>query len=81
MTQSKAAGSSRGGGAIPLLADRLPAAVHRMVAPVAGQGASLLFDLMVTSIAYVGLLADREGLPDVQRLAEAIQPAAAALDL
>ncbi|MGH3887480.1 MAG: hypothetical protein ACRDSZ_13085 [Pseudonocardiaceae bacterium] len=25
-------------------------------------------------------VADREGLPDVQRLAEAIQPAAAALD-
>ncbi|HVE96552.1 MAG TPA: WS/DGAT domain-containing protein, partial [Pseudonocardiaceae bacterium] len=82
-------------------------------------GASLLFDLMVTSVpvpgiqftldgaeleeifplaplaagqalvvglswyrdsAYVSLLADREGLPDVQRLAEAIAPAAAALD-
>ncbi len=119
MEQSKAAGTSHGAGAIPLLADRLPAAVHRMAAPPAGQGASLLFDLMVTSIpvrgirftldgaeleevfplaplaagqslviglswyrdsAFVGLLADREGLPDVQGLAEAIQPAAAALD-
>lgn len=119
MEQSKAAGA-RGAGAIPLLADRLPAVVHRVVAPAAGQGASLLFDLMVTSIplpgipftldgaeleevfplaplaagqalviglswyrdsAYVGLLADREGLPDVQRLADAIQPAAAALEL
>jgi hypothetical protein len=30
--------------------------------------------------AYVSLLADREGLPDVQRLAEAVQPAAAVLD-
>ncbi|MGQ0778895.1 MAG: wax ester/triacylglycerol synthase family O-acyltransferase [Pseudonocardiales bacterium] len=119
MQQSKAAGASRGAGAIPLLADRLPPAAHRVAAPVAGQGASLLFDLMVTSIplpgvpftldgaeleeifplaplaagqalvvglswyrdsAYVGLLADREGLPDVQRLADAIQPAAAALD-
>lgn len=87
---------------------------------MAGQGASLLFDLMVTSIplpgitftldgaeleeifplaplaasqalvvglswyrdnAYVGLLADRKGLPDVPQLAEAIQPAAAALDV
>ena len=119
MEQSKAAGTSQGAGAIPLLADRLPPAVHRVAAPVAGQGASLLFDLMVTSIplpgirftldgaeleevfplaplaagqalvvglswyrdsAYVSLLADREGLPDVQRLAEAIQPAADALD-
>ncbi|MGH3902244.1 MAG: wax ester/triacylglycerol synthase family O-acyltransferase [Pseudonocardiaceae bacterium] len=119
MEHSKSAGTSRGAGAIPLLADRLPAAVHRVAAPAAGQGASLLFDLMVTSIplpgirftldgaeleevfplaplaagqalvvglswyrdsAYVGLLADREGLPDVQRLAEAIQPAAVALD-
>ncbi|MGH3870956.1 MAG: wax ester/triacylglycerol synthase family O-acyltransferase [Pseudonocardiaceae bacterium] len=120
MEQSKAAGTSSGAGAIPLLADRLPSAMHRVAAPVAGQGASLLFDLMVTSIplpgirftldgaelaeifplaplaagqalvvglawyrdsAYVGLLADREGLPDVQRLAEAIQPAADALDV
>ena len=86
---------------------------------MAGQGASLLFDLMVTSIplpamrftldgaeleevfplaplaagqalviglswyrdsAWVSLLADRVGMPDVQRLAEVIQPAAAALD-
>ncbi|MGH3930141.1 MAG: wax ester/triacylglycerol synthase family O-acyltransferase [Pseudonocardiaceae bacterium] len=119
MQQSKAAGAGRGAGAIPLLADRLPPAAHRVAAPVAGQGASLLFDLMVTSIplpgipftldgaeleevfplaplaagqalviglswyrdsAYVALLADREGLPDVQRLADAIQPAATALD-
>jgi diacylglycerol O-acyltransferase len=120
MEQSKAAGTGRGAGAIPLLADRLLPAVHRVAAPVAGQGASLLFDLMVTSIplpairftldgaeleevfplaplaagqalvvglswyrdsAYVSLLADREGLPDVPRLAEAIQPAADALEV
>ena len=119
MERNKAAGASRGGGAIPLLADQLPPAVHRVAAPIASQGASLLFDLMVTSVplpgirftldgaeleeifplaplaagqalvvglswyrdsAYVSLLADREGLPDVQRLAEAIQPAVAALD-
>jgi diacylglycerol O-acyltransferase / wax synthase len=119
MEHSKAAGTSRGAGAIPVLADRLPPAVHRIAAPVAGQAASLLFDLMVTSIpvpslsftldgarleevfpmaplaagqalvvglswyqdsAYVALHADREGLPDVQRLAEAIQPSAVALD-
>ncbi|MGH3788822.1 MAG: hypothetical protein ACRDRG_20250 [Pseudonocardiaceae bacterium] len=30
--------------------------------------------------AFIALHADREGLPDVQRLAEAIQPSAVALD-
>jgi diacylglycerol O-acyltransferase len=119
MEQSKAAGASRGAGAIPVLADRLPPAVHRVAAPVAGQGASLLFDLMVTSIplpslpftldeaeleeifpiaplaagqalvvglswyqdsAYIALHADLEGMPDVQRLAEAIQSSVIALD-
>lgn len=118
--RSKAAGTDRGAGAIPLLADRLPPSVHRVTAPVAGQCLSLLFDLVVTSIplpamrftldgaeleevyplaplvpgqalavglswyrdsAYVGLLADREGFPDVARLADAIAPAAAALDV
>jgi len=119
MEHSKAAGASRGAGAIPVLADRLPPAVHRVAAPVAGQGASLLFDLMVTSIplpslpftldeaeleeifpiaplaagqalvvglswyqdsAYIALHADLEGMPDVQRLAEAIQSSVIALD-
>ncbi|HVE96055.1 MAG TPA: wax ester/triacylglycerol synthase family O-acyltransferase [Pseudonocardiaceae bacterium] len=120
MQRSKAAGTDRGAGAIPLLADRLPPSVHRVTAPVAGQCLSLLFDLVVTSIplpamrftldgaeleevyplvplvpgqalavglswyrdsAYVGLLADREGFPDVARLADAFVPAAAALDV
>jgi hypothetical protein len=49
MEQSKATGADIGPGAIPVLADRLPPAVHLVVASVAGQGASLL-DLMVTSI-------------------------------
>jgi WS/DGAT/MGAT family acyltransferase len=119
MEQNKAAGADSGPGAIPVLADRLPPAVHRVAAPVAGQGASLLFDLMVTSIpvpsvpftldgagleevlpmaplaagqalvvglswyqdtAYIALHADRDALPDVGRLAEAMQPAAIALN-
>ena len=118
MAQNKAAGTSRGPGAIPELADRLPAAVHRIATPMAGQGAPLLFDLMLTSVpvpnisltcdgaelveifpmppllagqalviglswyrdrAYVGLHADRDGLPDVKKLAEAVEPAAYAL--
>lgn len=80
MEQSKAAGTSRGAGAIPLLADRLPPAVHRVATPAAGQALVVGLSWYRDS-AYVGLLADREGLPDVQRLAEAIQPAAAALDV
>jgi diacylglycerol O-acyltransferase / wax synthase len=118
MTRNRAAGTSRSPGAILELADRLPAPVHRIAAPVAGQGALLLFDLMVTSVpvpnvalafdgaelvevfpmaplvagqalviglswyrdrAYLGFHADRDGLPDVKKLAEAVEPAARAL--
>jgi hypothetical protein len=118
MERNRAARTSRGPGAIPVLADLLPAAVHRVAAPVAGQGASLRCDLMVTSIpvpnirfrldgaelaevfpmaplaagqalvigmswyqsrAFFALHADRDGLPDVQHLAEAIEPAACEL--
>lgn len=117
MERSKAAGTRRGPGAIPLLADQLPPALHKMAAPAAGQAASLLFDILVTSVplpgipmclagaelaevfpvaplapthalgvalssyrgsVYVGLHADREAMPDLDGLAEAI-PAAAAL--
>jgi diacylglycerol O-acyltransferase len=119
MERNRAAGTGGGVGAVPLLADRLPAVVHRLATPVAGQCVSLLFDLAVTSIpvpsirftldggklediypiapllpghalviglswyqdrAYLALNADREGLPDVHRLAEAIQPAIEALN-
>jgi WS/DGAT/MGAT family acyltransferase len=118
MERNKAAGNCGSPGVIPELADRLPAAIHRIAAPMAGQGVSLLFDLIVTSIpvpsipltldgaaldevypiaplvpgqalvvglswyqdrAYVALHADRDGLPDVQHLADAIEPAACAL--
>lgn len=119
MGHRKAAGPTRGPGSIPLLADRLPPALHRVAAPMAGQVASLLFDILVTSVpvpriplrldgadleelfpvaplapghalgvalscyrgtAYIGLHADREALPDVQGLAEAMPKSAAVLD-
>ncbi|MGQ0775114.1 MAG: wax ester/triacylglycerol synthase family O-acyltransferase [Pseudonocardiales bacterium] len=119
MQHSKAAGVTRGPGAIPLLAERLPAAVHRFAAPVAGQVAALLFDLMVTSVpmpgislrlcgaeleevfpvaplpsghalgvalscyrgtAYIALHVDREALPDVQGLVDAIPASVSVLD-
>ncbi|SDP93129.1 wax ester/triacylglycerol synthase family O-acyltransferase [Lentzea jiangxiensis] len=50
MESAKAAGSDRGAGALPLLADRMPALVHRLAAPVMGRCAPLLFDTLVTSV-------------------------------
>ena len=55
MQLSKVAGATRGPGAIPLLAERLPPALHRVVAPVAGQVAALLFDILVTSVPLPGI--------------------------
>lgn len=50
MTRNKAAGPARGAGAFPLLADRMPAAMHRLGTRTAGLAAPLLFDLVVTTV-------------------------------
>lgn len=50
MDRNKAAGSDRGAGALPLLADRVPALLHRLAAPMAARCAPLLFDTLVTSV-------------------------------
>ncbi|MFE3172514.1 wax ester/triacylglycerol synthase family O-acyltransferase [Amycolatopsis sp. NPDC059090] len=50
MTRNKAAGPSRGAGAFPLLADRMPAALHWLGTRTAGLAAPLLFDLVVTTV-------------------------------
>jgi WS/DGAT/MGAT family acyltransferase len=50
MDGNKIAGPSRGPGALPLLADRLPAALHRVVMPMVGQCAPLLCDTVVTTV-------------------------------
>ncbi|WP_409466998.1 wax ester/triacylglycerol synthase domain-containing protein [Amycolatopsis sp. GA6-003] len=50
MTRNKAAGPSRGAGAFPLLADRMPAVLHRLGTRTAGLAAPLLFDLVVTTV-------------------------------
>jgi len=50
MESAKAAGSGRGAGALPLLADKVPPLVHRLAAPVMGRCAPLLFDTLVTSV-------------------------------
>jgi diacylglycerol O-acyltransferase len=50
MESNKAAGPLAGPGAIPVLADRLPAALHRLATPIAGRAASLLFDTVITNV-------------------------------
>jgi diacylglycerol O-acyltransferase len=61
MDRSKAAGPGRGPGALPLLADRLPPAVHRLAGPLAGLGASLLFDTVVTNVPLPNLRLHLDG--------------------
>lgn len=118
MDRNKAAGFGRGPGALPVLADRMPAAVHRVTAPLTRRGANLLFDTMVTNVpipglplsldgaklrevypivplahgqafgialssyqgrVHVGLHADRQAVPDLDRLAAALPAALASL--
>jgi WS/DGAT/MGAT family acyltransferase len=50
MDGNKSAGPGRGAGALPVLADRLPAALHRVVMPMVGQCAPLLCDTVVTTV-------------------------------
>ncbi|MCW2639179.1 MAG: Diacylglycerol O-acyltransferase [Dactylosporangium sp.] len=118
MDRHKAAGFGRGPGAIPVLADRLPAVLHRVAGPLARHGAPLLFDTMITNVpipsrpltlagahlqevypiapmargqalgialsayqgqVHVGLHADRQTLPELHRLADAVPAALANL--
>ncbi|MFJ2742788.1 wax ester/triacylglycerol synthase family O-acyltransferase [Streptomyces sp. NPDC087440] len=50
MARNKAAGPSRGAGAVALLADQLPAFASKLGAPLAGSAARALFDVLVTSV-------------------------------
>lgn len=50
MARNKEAGPHRGAGALPVLANRLPAGLHRLAAKAAGQAAPLLFDTVVTTV-------------------------------
>ncbi|MFI6469747.1 wax ester/triacylglycerol synthase family O-acyltransferase [Streptomyces sp. NPDC050516] len=50
MDRNKAAGPGRGAGAVALLADQLPPLAHRFGAPLAGNAARILFDVLVTSV-------------------------------
>ena len=46
---------------MPLLADRIPAAVHRLATPLAGRCAPLLFDALVTSVNLPALALRLDG--------------------
>lgn len=50
MDSNKEAGPTRGPGAVPVLADRIPPAVHRLLMRAFGQCAPLLCDTVVTSV-------------------------------
>jgi WS/DGAT/MGAT family acyltransferase len=50
MDRNKAAGPSRGAGALTVLADQLPPLAHRFGTPLAGGAARMLFDVLVTSV-------------------------------
>ncbi|MET7620076.1 wax ester/triacylglycerol synthase family O-acyltransferase [Streptomyces sp. NPDC005408] len=50
MDRNKAAGPSRGAGALAVLADQLPPLAHRFGAPLAGGAARMLFDVLVTNV-------------------------------
>ncbi|PRX49534.1 WS/DGAT/MGAT family acyltransferase [Prauserella shujinwangii] len=55
MDRNKKAGPARGAGAIPILANRVPAGVHRIATKVAGRAAPLLFDTVVTNVPLPGV--------------------------
>ncbi len=67
MDRNKAVGPVRGAGAVPLLADRVPALVHRVATPFARRGAGLLFDTVVTNVPIptLPLTLDGAALRDV----------------
>ena len=50
MDASKAAGPYRGAGALPLLAARLPFALHYLMGPLVSRSAPLLFDTVITNV-------------------------------
>jgi WS/DGAT/MGAT family acyltransferase len=63
MDRNKAAGPARGAGAVALLADQLPPLAHRFGAPVVGNAARMLFDILVTSVPLPGSSLSLGGSP------------------
>lgn len=118
MDANKAAGPSRGAGTLPILANLLPAPVHRLCTGPAALAAPLLFDTVVTNVplpavpltldgasldevypfgplgpghalgfaispyrdaVHIGLQADRDAVPDIDVLANAISKSCSTL--
>lgn len=71
MERNKAVGPRAGAGAFPLLAERIPAAVHQVVTPFLTGMAPLLFDLGVTNVRLPSIPLTLGGTP-----LEAIYPIA-----
>lgn len=63
MDANKAAGPSRGAGTIAILANRLPAALHRLCTGTAGVAAPLLFDTVVTNVPLPAVPLTIDGAP------------------
>jgi WS/DGAT/MGAT family acyltransferase len=63
MSRNKAGGPGRGAGAFPVLANLVPDAVHRVVAPLARQNAGRLFDMVVTNVPVPDLSLALHGAP------------------
>jgi diacylglycerol O-acyltransferase len=63
MDRNKAAGPDRGPGAIAVLAEQLPPAVHRIATPLVGSAATLLYDTIITNVPLPGLSLALDGAP------------------
>jgi diacylglycerol O-acyltransferase len=61
MDAHKKTGTRRGPGAIPVLADGVPAALHRLAGPMLARGAPLLFDTVVTNVPLPNLTLTLDG--------------------
>ncbi|MDA3627004.1 wax ester/triacylglycerol synthase family O-acyltransferase [Saccharopolyspora sp. WRP15-2] len=61
MARNKSAGPQRGPGAFPVLAGRVPQLVHQVAGPLAGQGAALLFDALISNVPLPSFRATLDG--------------------
>jgi diacylglycerol O-acyltransferase len=63
MNRNKQAGPWRGAGALPVLAEHLPGAVHRLATRTVAHAAPLLFDTVVTNVPLPNIPLALDGAP------------------
>lgn len=63
MGRNKSAGPRTGPGAIPLLADRIPAPMHRYLTGLIGSAGNALFDTVITNVPLPGIPLSLDGAP------------------